>query len=86
MILKTDDEGNNWDTLFYRSTLYVETVYLQDLFFYSESGWAVGGQHTEGVSNTLPLILHTEDGGLIWEEQEIYNSNELPVHSSLITF
>lgn len=72
MILKTDDEGNNWDTLFYSSTPYTETLYLQDVFFYNEqSGWAVCGQHIEGVSNTLPLILHTDDGGITWEEQEI---------------
>jgi len=62
-IFITYDQGNNWNPQYsITNAFYI----IYDIFFFnSMNGWAVGQKSS---LNTY-LILHTIDGGEIWEEQ-----------------
>lgn len=65
VINRTIDGGNTWNTIF---TILNGHYFIHDMFFTdSLSGWIVG---EKGGQNKY-FVLHTNDGGESWEEQEL---------------
>ncbi len=81
VILATNTGGTTWETQYEHAPpdmLFSHAFRVDSIVFTnSQKGWAVGGSETfdnNGWENH-GAILHTEDGGLTWEEQgeELYN-------------
>ena len=67
-ILRTNNGGIQWDSTFYNATNSHDYVLLSVCFINNNTGWAVGGMWWP--SHEWSLILHTQDGGDSWIEQD----------------
>ncbi|MFZ4784090.1 MAG: YCF48-related protein [Flavobacteriales bacterium] len=76
LILKTEDFGANWDTVY--SIVDTSNQWIPnftDVFFINEQeGWVCG--------YNMPFVLHTVDGGLTWEQQSISSTEPLDLEDA----
>ena len=66
-IVHTNDAGYHWEPQQSNVNSTINSISFRDRF----SGWAVGGDGTEGV------ILYTEDGGNYWQEHSYHTEGNL---------
>ncbi len=67
-ILRTNNGGIQWDSTFYNTTNSLDYALTSVCFINNNTGWAVGGMWS--TSYEWSLILHTQDGGDSWIEQD----------------
>jgi photosystem II stability/assembly factor-like uncharacterized protein len=79
-VVKTVDGGATWTAtrLDEHATLLVDCLFRDE-----QTGWVVGGKADDGVQDPTrddvsAVVLHTEDGGMTWENRLAGMAGELP--------